>query len=238
MNKTNTSKQIKEILKAYNLLVKGIEAKANEDEYRTYGGIIRSSKGLMVENIGEHLVRIAWQGLGGKSDRLSLEKQTVRIPLNQQYLARIRSREVVEYIKQNIQDYYYTLKTDIHTYINNEFVIAIECKSFTENAMVKRILVDFTLFKQVFPNLKFVLLQLESQLTGDYSQPSKKITYGSPSTHTLLSYFDIDINIITLLEGERKVDEPIHKPKFYKELKKKNLVRAIDIFKELLKDKL
>ncbi|MFH2004150.1 MAG: hypothetical protein ABIK27_05350 [Bacteroidota bacterium] len=93
------------------------------------------------------------------------------------------------------------------------------------------------LFKQVFPNLRFVLLQLESQLTGDYSQPSKKITYGSPSTHTLLSHFDVDLHIITLLEGERKVDEPIHKPRFYKELKKENLVRAVDILKELLKDK-
>ncbi len=83
------------------------------------------------------------------------------------------------------------------------------------------------LFKQVFSNLRFVLLQLESQLTGDYSQRSKKITYGSTSTHTLLSYFNR--NIITLFEGERKSDEPIHKPGFYKELKKENLVRAVEL---------
>lgn len=47
--------------------------------------------------------------------------------------------------------------------------------------MLKRILVDFTLFKQVHPNLKCVLIQVESQLCGDYSSPSKDIILGSHS---------------------------------------------------------
>jgi len=51
-------------------------------------------------------------------------------------------------------------------------------------------------------------VQLESQLGGDYST-DKDIIFGSRSTHTLLSHFDIDLNIITLLEGERKVKRPI-----------------------------
>jgi hypothetical protein len=97
--------------------------------------------------------------------------------------------------------------------VDDQFKLAVECKAYTENAMLKRILVDFTLLKQVYPNLKFILLQLESQLGGDYSS-GKIIKYGSPSTHTLLSYFDIDLNIITLLEGERKVDQPIHSHNF------------------------
>jgi hypothetical protein len=50
----------------------------------------------------------------------------------------------------------------------------------------------------------------------------------------LLSYFDIQLNIITLLEGERKVDRPIHKPEFYKPLKKENLKKAVAVFKALL----
>jgi len=99
--------------------------------------------------------------------------------------------------------------------------------------MLKRILVDFTLFKQVFPDLTFVLFQLESQLGGDYST-SNYIKYGSPSTHTLLSYFDIDLNIITLLEGERKVDRPIHKLEYYKALREESLLTALDVFKNLL----
>jgi len=100
--------------------------------------------------------------------------------------------------------------------------------------MFKRILVDFTLLKQAFPNLKCVLLQLESQLTGDYSEPSKSIIYGSASTHTLLSYFDVDLNIITLLEGERKVNAPIHKLEYFKEMTEPALQRAVNTLKELL----
>ncbi|MGC8651584.1 MAG: restriction endonuclease, partial [Minisyncoccia bacterium] len=99
--------------------------------------------------------------------------------------------------------------TDVHVHVDGKFKIAMECKAYTK-CILKRILVDFTLFKQVCPGLVFVLFQLESQLGGDYST-ANHVKYGSPSTHTLLSYFDIDLNIITLLEGERKVYKPINK---------------------------
>ena len=101
--------------------------------------------------------------------------------------------------------------------------------------MLKRILVDFTLLKTIYPKLNCCLFQLESQLTGDYSEISKSIIYGSHSTHTLLSYFDIDLNIFTLLEGERKVNEPIHKKDFFKPLEKVNLIKTIENFIEILK---
>jgi hypothetical protein len=74
---------------------------------------------------------------------------------------------------------------------------------------------------------------LESQLGGDYSC-SLTGKFGSASTHTLLSYFDIDLKILTLLEGERKVDQPIHKPEFYKPLKRERIIEAINYFKKLL----
>ncbi len=234
MEKT-TTQDIKKLIDAYNLLVKGIENNANDDDDRAYGGIIRAGKGLLVENMAKKLIEIAWKEVGGKKERLSLEKQTVKIPINKDYLKRIKQKEVRDYIKKNIKDFYYTLKTDVHVYIDNKFVIGIECKAYTENAMIKRILVDFTLFKNVFPDLNCVLLQLESQLGGDYSEISKKITFGSHSTHTLMSYFDVDLHIITMLEGERKVDKPIHKEGYFKELDKKSVLKSIELFKEMLK---
>lgn len=100
--------------------------------------------------------------------------------------------------------------------------------------MLKRILVDFTLLRQIHPHLKCVLVQLESQLTGDYSQPLKDVVYGSRPTHTLLSHFDIELNIITLLEAERQVRKPIHKPQYYKPLKQESLQRAVTVLKSLL----
>jgi len=183
--------------------------------------------------MGEKLIELAWRDLGNKPSDLKFESKGVRIPLKREYLSRIRSKEVRDYIKANLKDYYYTLKTDIQVYSRGEFKIAVECKAYTENAMLKRILVDFTLLRQKFPNLSFVLLQLESQLGGDYSI-SKKNEYGSPSTHTLLSYFDIDLNIVTLLEGERDIRKPIHLVEFYKPLDKRSLLRTVDVFKKFL----
>lgn len=235
MEQKKQSKGVLALINAYEFLVKGIDTKAKDNtDDRAYGGVIRAGKGLLVESMTKSLVEIAWEELGGDPQRLSLEKQTVKIPIKPEYIEKIKSPEVKEYIKKNIKDFYYTLKTDVHVYIDGKFKIAIECKAYTENAMMKRILVDFTLFKQVYPNLSFVLLQLESQLGGDYSTDNG-VKYGSPSTHTLLSYFDIDLNIITLLEGERKVDKPIHKPEYYKSLRSESLMTALEVFKKLLK---
>lgn len=228
------SGEFRQLINAYEFLVKGIDEKAKNSEDRAYGGVIRAGKGMLVESLGKSLIEIAWKELGYGSERLSMEKQTVKIPLNKNYLGRIKSPEAKQYIEENIKEFYYPLKTDVHVYVDGKFTIAMECKAYTENAMLKRILVDFTLFKQVYPDLAFVLLQLESQLGGDYSSLNS-IKHGSPSTHTLLSYFDIDLNILTLLEGERKVDKPIHKSKYYKPLRPKNLLVALEVIKSLLK---
>ena len=227
---------LKDLIKSYDILVRGIDSKAHDDENRAYGGIVRAGKGLLVESIAKHLVEIAWHQLGEPSSRLSFDRETVKIPLNRPYIARIKSREVAEYITEHIDEYTYGLKTDIHVAIDGSFVIGVECKAYTENAMLKRILVDFTLLRHVFPALKCVLVQLESQLTGDYSQLSKEVIYGSRSTHTILSYFDIDLNIITLLEGERHVDKPIHKKEYFKPLQEPHMQRAADALQDLLRE--
>ncbi len=226
---------VDEILKAYEILVKGIESDANDDEERAFGGYIRAGKGKLVESIARHMVEIAWNKIGGKSDRLSLEKQTFKIPINKPYIDKLKHKEVRDYIYKNISDYYYGLKTDVHVSVDNKMVMGIECKAYTENAMLKRIMVDFSLLKSVVPDINCVLLQLESQLTGDFSEPKKRIIYGSHSSHTIMSYFDVNLNIITLLEGERKVDEPIHNSKHYKELKKDVLEIGISTISDLLK---
>lgn len=228
------SKDMRLLINAYEFLVKGIDTRARESENRAYGGIIRAGKGMLVESLAKSLIEIAWKELGRNPLRLSLEKETVKIPIREEYLEKVRSPEVKKFIKTHIKDFYYPLRTDVHVHIDGKFKMAMECKAYTENAMLKRILVDFTLFKQVFSDLSFVLFQLESQLGGDYSS-SNHLKYGSPSTHTLLSYFDIDLNIITLLEGERKVDKPIHKPGYYKSLRTESLLTALEVFKNLLR---
>ncbi|SFN05273.1 restriction endonuclease [Thermodesulforhabdus norvegica] len=228
-------KELQGIINTYEDLVQGIDKRAKKSNERAYGGIIRANKGKLVESVAEQLVRIAWEDLEMNEHRLSFRHHTIKIPINRKYIKKIKSPKVRKFIIKNIEHMYYRIKPDVQVYVDNNFKISIECKAYTENAMLKRILVDCTLIKHVFPDVKFVLLQLESQLGGDYSEVFKEVHFGSPSTHALLSYFDIDLNIITLLEGERKVDKPIHKSGFLKPLKMEALLKAINVLKELLK---
>jgi len=185
--------ELKEIIEAYNDLVRGIDKKARESYGRAYGGIVRAGKGKLVESIAKELVRIAWKDLGMDASRLSFHSNKIKIPIKRDYINRIKSQEVRKYIQDNIDKMYYEIKPDVQVYIDGEFRISIECKAYTENAMLKRILVDCTLIKNLYPDVKFVLLPLESQLGGDYSDIFKKVRFRSPPTHTLLSYFDVEL---------------------------------------------
>jgi len=235
MKKLDLDKEIEEIILAYEKLVLGIERKAlNDTSGRAYGGIIRAGKGRLVESIAKHIVILACEKLGLDPNMLEITKKSVKIPIKKDYIDRIKNEKVKEYIKQHIKEYYYPLTVDWMVFVADVPIMAIECKAYTENAMLKRILVDFTLLKGIYPNISFVLFQLESQLGGDYSE-LKEVPLGSPSTHTLLSYFDIDLNIITLLKGERKVDKPIHKKEFFKPLTKESLNNAINKMAEIIK---
>jgi len=228
------NKKISSIIKAYEYLMKGIEktAKTGVGD-RAYGGIIRAGKGKMVESIAAEIVKIAWEELGQKSERLTIDKKKIKLPIKKDYIKKIKSPEARQYILDNIDKYRFPLGVDLHIFIDKKFILAMECKAYTENAMIKRILVDFSLFHEIFPKADFVLFQLESQLGGDYSE-LKNISFGSPSTHTLLSYFDIDLNIITLLKGERKVDKPIHKKQYYKPLSKEGIWQVVECVKSIL----
>ena len=234
----NKKPTINKIVQAYNLLVRHIDDDARAgNALRAYGGAIRSAKGMLVEGIAKNIIEIAWKNIGGKPRRLSFEKRPILIPIRHEYIDRIKENEVRIYIRKNIHNYVYKFKTDIHVKIDGKLIAGVECKAYTENAMIKRIAVDSMFLKQAHKNAHAILLQLESQLGGDYGNINKKIRYGSCSTHTILSYFDdIDLHIITLLEGERMVDKPIHKKKFYKKLKKESVERAVRVFEKLFAD--
>ncbi len=215
--------------------IQGIEIIAQIDNERAYGGIIRAAKGKLLEELCKELVKVAWCELDGDERLLSFPSQKVPVPLKEGYLSKIKSPEVKKWIEDNHDNFVFNAQVDVHVFIEDKFALGIECKAYAENAMLKRILVDFSLLKTIYPKMQCALLQLESQLTGDYSQINKNIIYGSYPTHTLMSYFDVDLNIMTLLEGERKVDKPIHKPQFFKTLEKETLVNTVEKIKEYLK---
>jgi len=235
MKKNNeVEKEIQGIINNYDAVIKTVDEKARKDKERAYGGVVRAIIGDLVQNgIAKKLILIAWILLGKDPKRISFPSKKIKIPIKKEYIEKIESPIIKKFLLDNIDKCWYGQKTDLHVFIDGKFIMAIECKAYTENAMMKRILVDFTLLKAVHPNFDCVLFQLESQLGGDYSNLGE-ITLGSFSTHTLLSFFNINLLIITLLQGERKVDQPIHIPKYYKPLTKESLDRTIQTFKELL----
>ncbi len=233
--KDKIKKDINDVINAYNFLVKGLDQKAKSEKSRAYGGVVRQSKGALVETICSNLIQIAWDDLELKDKKLNFSTEKIKIPIKPEYIEKIKDKELKSFIKKNIESYYYGLKIDKHIYIDDKFCFAVECKAYTENAMLKRILVDFTLLKTIVPNIDCILFQLESQLGGDYSDVNHKIKTGSGSTQTLLSYFDVDLVIMTLLDGERNINQPIHKPEFFKELNEATILNAFEFFKKTLK---
>ena len=235
MTTSNTPATRAELIRSYNLLVGGIEDEAVHDAERAYGGVIRAAKGKLVESMTPHIIRLAWADCGGQPERLSFgDTKTYRAPIQQGYVDGLPD-EIRDYINDRRGQYFYRAQVDHHIFVDGAFALGVECKSYTENAMLKRILIDFRLLKSRHPNLVCCLLQLESQLGGSYSNPLTAPQTGSPSSHTLMSYFpEVELNIITLLEGERKIDRPIHQANYFKELNPEVLERAIERFAQLL----
>ena len=224
-----------DLIRAYNLLVGGISDEAEIDEERAYGGIVRSAKGKLVESMATHMIRLAWQEAGGHPDRLSLQdRRGYKVPIQQDYIRSLPS-DLRQHIEANRDEYFYNAQVDVHVYIDDKFVMGVECKTYSENSMLKRVLVDFRLLKTLHPDLVCCLLQLESMLGGDYSEPLASPQLGSPRSHVLMSHFtEINLNVLTLLEGHRSVNQPIHNPDYFKELRPESLDNAINRFSQLL----
>jgi len=225
---------IEEIINTYETVLKVADTKALRQSERAYGGVMRSLKGGLQEHITEEIIKIAWHNLGGDERRLDINSKKISIPIRQSYIDRIGAKEVRDHIRQHVKKYVYRLSVDKHVFIDGKFVMGVECKAYTENAMIKRILIDFHLIKLVHPQISCFLFQLESQLGGDYSKLPKTL-YGSVSTHSIMSHFeDVELHVFTLLEGERKVKKPIHK--FFKSLEYDNVERAVKLLERHLKE--
>lgn len=219
---------IDKIIQDYNTVIKVVDSDArNDDSDRAYGGIVRSVKGKLQEHIAEGLINIAWSEVGGSVQRLKIDSKKHKIRIKQNYIENIEDNAIKDYILKNIDNYTYGISVDKQIYIDEKFIAGIECKAYTENAMIKRILVDFSFLKTKFKNISCYLFQLESQMGGDYSEINSK-SFGSESSHTIMSYFDeINLIIVTLLKGERKVNLPIHK--YFKPLQREPLLTAVSL---------
>ena len=228
--KKETRKRLDDLIETYHRTTKVMEygaAKAVKEDGQAYGGFIQATKGKLQEYISNNLIHIAWNvELAKDPKRLSVNSNKIQIPIKREYVQAIRDAAIKDYILSNIRRYYYGLSVDEHVFIDGKMILGIECETYTENAMFKRILVDFHLLKTKLPNLLCYLFQLESQLGGKPSSEAKNAK-GSPPTHTLMSHFpNVDLRIVTLFPPAKQID----KHRFPRGLTVEQLEKAMMVF--------
>lgn len=201
--------------------------------YTMTGGQIRSAKGKLGTNLLDAIVRQAWHEIGAL-DRLEIRTQRVEIPINADYVRTLMPQATKAHVEENLEGYIYRVELDRAVLIDERLVLGIECKSYTENAMLKRVLKDFELTLQRHPEMLFCVFQLENALGGDYGEPCKMDYLGSESTHTLLSHSPVRLEIITLLNGNRTTQREIHCPAHFKALPLENVEACVKKFQRLL----
>ncbi len=155
----NLKQRINHLIEEYNTVVKVVDKDARESN-RSYGGMIRSVKGKLQEYLTEEIVKIAWEVVGGDFSRIEINSKKQKIPIERNYIDKIQDEEIKKYILSNINQYYFGISVDKQIFIDKELVMAIECKAYTENAMIKRILVDFSLLRSLFPNLYMLFISI------------------------------------------------------------------------------
>lgn len=198
---------------------------------RKVGGVLRSAKGKLHEWITEALVRAALVHRADISpSRIAIDKKRIRIQVRHTYKPLDADQGFIEMFRSERHRIYFCAAVDKHVWVDGNLICGIECKAYTENSMLKRILLDFQLLRINHPTLVPMVFQLESMLGGDYCQ-CKAPCFGSESTHTLLSHFpDVPLRIVTLIEGERDIDRPLHE--YFKPLRYEHLDRAATRFLE------
>lgn len=71
-------------------------------------------------------------------------------------------------------------------------------------------------------------------LGGDYSKDPAH-PKGSPGVHIINTFFpNVELEIITLLDVERRVKREIHKPQFYKPMRPERVAFALNYFERVL----
>tara|TARA_B100000287_G_C20527286_1_gene739394 strand:+ start:257 stop:997 length:741 start_codon:yes stop_codon:yes gene_type:complete len=236
----NFANDTQELKNTYEFFYKNIydyaDALSKIDNDRKIGGILRSNTGIFVEYAAHSLALMAWKDLGGDMDKIRISKEKILVPVKEEYIES-QSEDIKSFLYSK-RNQGYQCSVDKHVFIENELVLAIECKAYAENAMLKRIITDMGFIQSAYPASKCYLFMLESQLGGDYSE-LKDNTLGSFSTHAIISNIGVrDFKILTHLQGNRLVKQPIFDRKFYKPISKRMLDRTLKLFKnDLIKYK-
>ena len=195
----------------------------------TEGGRIRSLKGGLVEKMADRIIGFAWRRVGGESQSLCIGRKMYLLPA------------------PDGRGQGYRISLDRQVYVGEmrpeNLVVCVECKAYAEVAMYKRVLLDCKIMKeavrQIAPDradkIRLCLLVLESQLGGDFSREIIPCLKSPPVAAIDLLFPDVSLEVVVLMDGERRVDKPIHKEEFKKRLNPKRVARAVGYFERLFR---
>ena len=121
----------------------------------------------------------------------------------------------------------------------DELKMLIEYKSYTEKSMLRRVLFDAWIAKDYGLEAKYCLCMLETSM-GFKKRGEKKseldISYQSHAFRDfMIKHHDVDIDILILLDDQRKSKEDIAEEKYRKKIPIEKLKLIINYFKEFLK---
>lgn len=209
---------INDLIADYDTTISGLFNEQN-------GGKIRGAKGRLVERLANSIVRLVWDDVLLQShDRLQInnEKEKIYVKDSDLFLQRQRLDDSArDRIINHFDTVYYDFGTDVHVKVDGQLAVAIECKAYTETAMLKRIIFDSMLMDEALPDATHCLFQLEAAFSDD-------------QYNVLMSHHSHNIDVLTLLDGKRNSQKPIHREAFFKELTKERLITVIEYFEDVL----
>ncbi len=232
-------KEVSRIKSYYTRRMKTIQTEAmaatQRDARKNVGGQIRHLKGKLVEELAGEILISACKELDIDMSRVKIERKfKVGTGITDPNYIGALPPEVAEYVAANIADMVVDLEVDMVLLIDGKLVLGVECKSFTEKTMFGRAVKDAAILYKYHPNRRYIILQLENALGGDYAH-NKEVYLGSAPAHVAMSdHPELEIEICTLLDGRRTSTRPIHEERYYKEISTYKLNRTLDKFEEAI----
>ncbi len=107
-------------------------------------------------------------------------------------------------------------QVDVHLYLDDQFIGAIECKAYLDSCYYVRACDDFKLFKKFGYNLKNYVFSLEENLNWDTKLFTDHIS----------DYICDDVFFV--LDGKRNKAKPVYDEKFRKQINVEKLERFVN----------
>jgi hypothetical protein len=196
----NKNKIIKKINSFYISTIKNVSQFSGGNNT---GGKIRQSMG----ELGEELARLTWLEVAKLYSDISRPVEPIK-----------GEKDKKKCVNKKGNTYY--AHVDKHCYINNEFILAIESKSYLDSCYYVRASSDFRLLKEYYDkNLTCIVLSIEDAA----KESSKKFV-------TDEGWID---GTFILTDGKRSSAKPIWNEDFYKKLNHNKVGKFVDFIDEL-----